>query len=133
MGWIDLFMHKPAPDLPDLSESLSGTSEMAQDMGWPDLPDLPEAFPASTKAQADHAEAFERLLWCLSAYRAEGLRLHFYAVGTKPQFTMIYPKQFTPSERIMVQGYFLEAVDLIAAHAHELAKGRMPQNWRRAA
>ncbi|WP_027368235.1 hypothetical protein [Desulfocurvibacter africanus] len=125
MGWIDLFMPEPEPepDLPEMSDSLSGTSEMAQDMGLPDLPDLPEAFSANTKTRADQAEAFERLLWCLDAYRVEGLHLHFYAVNPKPEFAMVYPEAFTPSERIMVQDCFLGAVDLIAAHARELANG----------
>lgn len=126
MAWIDLFKPRAAPDLPDLSESLSGTSEMAQDMDLPALPALPETYSSNMTAQADHADAFECLLWCLDAYRAEGLALHFYAVSLKPEFAMVYPETFTPSERIMAQDYFLGAVDLIVEHAHDLAKGWTP-------
>ncbi|WP_027368264.1 hypothetical protein [Desulfocurvibacter africanus] len=134
MSWINLFKRKPVSDVSDVSEIPSDSPEARNGNGPSDVSDVSSAFLMTRTISQDKADAhydLDRLLWCLDAYRAEGLKLHFYAVSPEPQFTLVYPEQFTPSERIMVQGYFLKAVDLIAEHAHELTKGRvLHNNWR---
>jgi len=141
MAWLDIFI-KPVSDVSDVSEVLSDSREASSSKGLSDVSDVSEVLSDSREASSSKGlsdvsdvsddfsitqevseaqNAFDRLKWCMDAYRAEGLRLHFYAVGERIEFTMVYPRAFTPSERAMVEGCFFKCLGLIAEHALELA------------
>jgi len=138
MAWLDIFIKpvsdvsdepsdtlevlqgKGLSDVSDVSKVLSDSREASSSKDLSDLSDVSDDF-SITQEVSEAQNAFDRLKWCMDAYRAEGLRLHFYAVGERIEFTMVYPRAFTPSERAMVEGCFFKCLGLIAEHALELA------------